>query len=167
MNSVTQILWEDIKEEPGYELLIEKVLQKCFEVEKINPTSLYVCITLTNAENIKKLNKQYRNIDKTTDVLSFPIFEKSELDDFIAKNALRDINTENGILQDIMGDIVISIPKVKEQAEEYGHSFEREFSYMLVHGFYHLRGYDHMTEDEKQEMRAKEEYVLEKLNVTR
>ena len=167
MNSVTQILWKDIKEEKEYETLIEKVIQKCFEVEKINPTSLYICVTLTENNNIKELNKKYRNIDKATDVLSFPIFEKTELDEIIAKNLLKNVNLTNGIMQDIMGDIVISIPKVEEQAKEYGHSFEREFAYMLVHGFYHLMGYDHMTEEEKKEMREKEENVLEKLNVTR
>ena len=74
---------------------------------------------------------------------------------------------EEGILQDIMGDIIISIDRVEEQANEYGHGFDREFAYMLVHGFYHLRGYDHMTDDEKKEMREKEENVLSQLNITR
>jgi probable rRNA maturation factor len=68
---------------------------------------------------------------------------------------------------EVLGDIIICIEKVKEQAEEYGHSFEREFAYMLVHGFYHLMGYDHMTEEEKQEMRAKEETILERINLER
>ncbi len=170
MNSVTQVIWKNIKEEPVYELLIEKVIQKCFEVEKIKPTSLYICVTLTNAKNIQELNKQYRGIDKTTDVLSFPIFEKKELDEFIAKKLLKTINETNKediIIQDILGDIIISIPKVKEQAKEYGHSFERELSYMLVHGFYHLRGYDHLEEKEKKEMREKEEYILTQLKLTR
>ena len=67
----------------------------------------------------------------------------------------------------ILGDIIISIEKVKEQAEEYGHSFERELSYMLVHGFYHLIGYDHIEENDKKEMRKKEENVLEKLKILR
>ena len=66
-----------------------------------------------------------------------------------------------------MGDIIISIERVEEQAKEYGHSFEREFAYMLVHGFYHLRGYDHMEEEEKAQMREKEENVLSQLNITR
>lgn len=68
---------------------------------------------------------------------------------------------------DILGDIVISIPKVYEQADEYGHSFERELSYMVVHGFYHLMGYDHMQEDEKKVMRQKEEIVLSELGISR
>ena len=66
-----------------------------------------------------------------------------------------------------LGDIMISIQRVKEQAKEYGHSFERELAYMIVHGFYHLMGYDHITDEEKEIMREKEEEVLELLNITR
>lgn len=165
MNSVTEIVWKDIEKRPELEIIIEKVIQKCFEVEHINPTSLYICVTLTNPKNIREINKQYRNIDKETDVLSFPMFERSELDQMIEQNS--DSCIEEGILQDIMGDIIISIDRVEEQANEYGHGFDREFAYMLVHGFYHLRGYDHMNDDEKKEMREKEENVLSQLNITR
>ena len=70
-------------------------------------------------------------------------------------------------VEDILGDLIISIPKVEEQAKEYGHSFERELAYMCVHGFYHLMGYDHMEENEKMEMRAKEDEVLNKLGIVR
>lgn len=160
MNSITEIVWKDIKQQEKLEIIIEKVIQKCFEVEHINPTSLYICVTLTNPKNIREINKEYRNIDKETDVLSFPMFEKDDLDKLVN-------NTKKGVLQDIMGDIIISIERVKEQAKEYGHSFEREFAYMLVHGFYHLRGYDHMVEEEKAQMREKEENVLSQLNITR
>ena len=167
MNSVTEIVWKDIKQNEELEAIIEKVIQKCFEVEHINPTSLYICVTLTDPKNIREINKKYRNIDKETDVLSFPMFEKDELDKLIATNLLKTFNLKNGALQDIMGDIIISIERVEEQAQEYGHSFEREFAYMLVHGFYHLRGYDHMEEEEKAQMREKEENVLSQLNITR
>lgn len=160
MNSVTEIVWKDIEKIEKLEILTEQVMQKCFEVECINPTSFYICVTLTNPQNIQKLNKEYRNIDRPTDVLSFPMFEKQELDELISKKLAN-------IMQDILGDIIISIPKVEEQAKEYGHSFEREFAYMLVHGFYHIRGYDHMTEEEKVQMRAKEENVLGMLQITR
>ncbi len=163
MSKITQIVWKDIETKLELENIIEKVIQKCFEVEHINPTSLYICVTLTDPQNIRELNKKYRNIDKETDVLSFPMFEKDELDKLIVKTA----EHKSEMLQDIMGDIIISIARVEEQAKEYGHSFEREFAYMLVHGFYHLRGYDHMTDDEKLEMREKEETVLSKLNITR
>ena len=96
-------------------------------------------------------------------MLSFPIFEKKDID-MLRKN---DEVVDKNMPQDVLGDIIISVKKVEEQAEEYGHSFEREFAYMLVHGFYHLRGYDHMVEDEKKVMRQKEENVLKQLNITR
>ena len=72
-----------------------------------------------------------------------------------------------GEVEEALGDIVISIEKVEEQAKEYGHSFERELSYMVVHGFYHLMGYDHIERSDREEMRAKEENILNKLNITR
>ncbi len=169
MLNVAEVIFKDIEENEEYQMLAEKVMQKCFEVEKINPTSLYVCVTLTTPENIRETNKQYRNIDKETDVLSFPMFEKEDLDKIIDRHLLEnwkmELDSEN--VQDVLGDIVISIKKVKEQAKEYGHSFERELAYMLVHGFYHLRGYDHMIEEEKKVMREKEENVLSKLDITR
>ena len=160
MKPVTEIVWKDIKQNDELESIVEKVIQKCFEVENINPTSLYICVTLTNPKNIRELNKEYRNIDKETDVLSFPMFEREELDKLVREN-------ETQLLQDVMGDIIISIERVEEQAKEYGHSFERELSYMVVHGFYHLMGYDHIEEKDKIIMRPKEENVLSKLGITR
>ena len=169
MNNVVEVVFQDLLEKQEYSNLAEKVIKKCFEVEKINPTSFYICVTLTTPENIKQANKQYRNIDKETDVLSFPMFEKQELDKMIEKHLLEKWSEEIGkvAMQEVMGDIIISIPRVYEQAKEYGHSFEREFAYMLVHGFYHLRGYDHMIEEEKQVMREKEENVLQQLDINR
>lgn len=154
-----QIEYLDIEENSKYEEIIKNVIQKCFEIENLLESKLYISITLTTPENIKKINKEYRNIDKETDVLSFPMFEKNELDEKIIK---KDFNYE-----DVLGDIVISIDKVEEQAREYGHSFERELSYMLVHGFYHLMGYDHIEDEDKIIMRPKEEYILDLLNITR
>lgn len=169
MISTTEIIFEDIPENRGYQELAEKVIQKCFEVEKINPTSLYICVTFTTPANIRQANKQYRDIDKETDVLSFPMFEKEELDKIVENHMIEEWkqDTENEALQEILGDIIISISRVEEQAKEYEHSFERELAYMLVHGFYHLRGYDHMEEEEKKVMREKEENVLSQLDITR
>ena len=158
MDKFSEVNFIDIEENENYLELIEKVIGQAFSIEKIDKLNLYINVILTNPENIRKINKEYRNIDKETDVLSFPMFEKSEIEEML-KN-------ENCI-QDVLGDIIISISRVEEQAKEYGHSFEREFSYMLVHGFYHLMGYDHMNEEEKQEMRSKEENVLNKLNICR
>lgn len=153
-----EIEFLDIQENEEYKNLVNLVLNKCFEKEIKNP-NLYISITLTNSENIRKYNKTYRNIDKKTDVLSFPMFEKEELEQII-KN-------EKSQIKDVLGDIVISIEQVEEQAKEYEHSFKREFAYMLVHGFYHLMGYDHISDADKQQMRKKEEEMLNLLNINR
>jgi len=150
-----EINFLEIEEKEEYNEIINKVFKLCFEEEKLIDKNLYINVILTNPENIKKLNKEYRDIDKETDVLSFPMFEKEELEN-INLNHL-----------EVLGDIVISIEKVQAQADEYNHSFEREFAYMLVHGFYHLMGYDHMEENEKGQMREKEENILNKLNIKR
>lgn len=149
----------DLEENIEFEEIIKKVIEQCFKEEKLENSKLNISITLTTPENIRKINKEYRNVDNETDVLSFPIFEKEELDKKILNN--------NFEYEDILGDIVISIKRVEEQAKEYGHSFERELSYMVVHGFYHLMGYDHIKEQDKLVMRSKEEKVLTKLGITR
>ena len=149
----------DLEENIEFEEIIKKVIEQCFKEEKLENSKLNISITLTTPENIRKINKEYRNVDNETDVLSFPIFEKEELDKKILNN--------NFEYEDILGDIVISIKRVEEQAKEYGHSFERELSYMVVHGFYHLMGYDHIKEEDKLVMRSKEEKVLTKLGITR
>lgn len=154
-----EILYQGIEEKKEYEEMIKKVLTQCFYEEKMENTKLSITITLTTPEKIQEINKKYRGIDKATDVLSFPMFEKEELDQKIEKNDF--------VHEDILGDIIISIEKVKEQAKEYEHSFEREFSYMLVHGFYHLMGYDHIQEEDKIIMRPKEEKILAVLKTNR
>ena len=158
MKKIVEIEFLDIEKNKSYEELIEKVLKKCFEIEKMEKTKFYVSVTLTTPKNIRKYNKEYRNIDKETDVLSSPMFEKNELPEII-KNLME--------FEDVLGDMIISIDRVKQQAEEYGHSFERELSYMVVHSFYHLMGEDHIKDDEKAKMRAKEEVVLEALGIRR
>lgn len=87
------------------------------------------------------------------------MFEKQELDEMIAKKQFEH--------EDVLGDIIISIARVEEQAKEYGHSFERELSYMVVHGFYHVMGYDHIKEEDKVKMRPKEEKILNDLKILR
>ena len=154
-----EIIYQDIEEKKEYEEVIKKVLTTCFKEEKIEESNLYITITLTTPEQIRQINKQYRNIDKATDVLSFPMFEKDELDEKIEKQEYSH--------EDVLGDIVISIERVQEQAQEYGHSFERELSYMVVHGFYHLMGYDHIEEKDKKVMRPKEEKILNELKILR
>lgn len=157
--NMVQIEYLDIEEQKEQEKLIEKVVKQCFMEEKLENTNLYIAVTLTNPENIRKLNKEYRNIDKETDVLSFPMFEKEEIKKIISQ--------KEHVVEDTLGDIIISAERVKEQAIEYGHSFERELAYMVVHGFYHLMGYDHIEEKDKLLMRPKEEKILQDLNITR
>ncbi len=149
----------ELEENKEYEKIIEKVLKQCFKEENLENSQLYINIILTTPENIHKINKQYRNVDRETDVLSFPMYEKLEIDDMVKNQKFEH--------EDMLGDIVISIEKVKGQAIEYGHSFEREFAYMLVHGFYHLMGYDHIEEEDKKIMRPKEEKVLGELGIRR
>ena len=150
---LSEISFMEIDEDKQSKDLIEKVLKKCFEEENLESKKIYVNVVLTNPLNIQRINNEYRNINKPTDVLSFPMLEKGEIEKL------------DGTYEDILGDIVISIERVKEQAIEYGHSFERELAYMVVHGFYHLMGYDHIKEEDKKEMRIKEENILNKLNI--
>jgi len=145
----------DIEENREYAKHIKYILEECFKEEGLDKKNVYINVVLTNPANIKKINEEQRHIDKETDVLSFPMFEKDEID-----------KIENEFT-DVLGDIVISVERVKVQAQEYGHSFQRELSYMVVHGFYHILGYDHLEEKDKLEMRAKEENILNKLNITR
>ncbi len=162
MENYAQIEFLDIQENEEYKELIQKVVRTCFEEEHLEKTNLYLNIILTNPETIRQTNKTYREIDKETDVLSFPMFQKEEIDNLIEESKNEEIEVE-----DVLGDIMISIPRVIEQAKEYGHSVERELAYMVVHGFYHVMGYDHIKEEEKVIMRPKEENILNKLNITR
>lgn len=158
-NKFVELVYNGVEENAEYEKIINLVIDKCFSVEKLEKLNLYISITLTTPEEIRKINNEFRNIDKETDVLSFPMFEKIELDEMVqvGKNEI----------PETIGDVIVSIKRVQEQAKEYGHSFERELAYMVVHGFYHLMGYDHMVEEDKVVMRAKEENVLNKLNIIR
>ena len=159
-NKIVDINFLDILEQNDYEELINNVLTKAFKEEGLDEINMYVNVILTNPKNIKETNKKFRNIDRETDVLSFPMFERNEIDAIIKEE-------QKFQVQEVLGDIMISIQRVEQQAKEYGHSFERELAYMLIHGFYHLMGYDHMNEEDKKEMRAKEETILNLLNIKR
>lgn len=160
MQELVEINWDSIQENKEYEDKIVQVLNKCFEEEDLKDLNLYISVTLTSPSVIRKLNNEYRNIDKETDVLSFPIFEKKEIDEIVK-------NKQKQIVKETIGDVIISVKRVEEQAVEYEHSFERELSYMLVHGFYHLMGYDHIKEEDKNKMRSKEEKILNELKISR
>ncbi len=145
---------DKIDEEEVIKTVVETVLKEEGIVQELE-----VYITLTHNENIRKINAEHRNIDKATDVLSFPMFERDEIPSLKVKN--------DDSIETMLGDIIVSIEKVREQAEEYGHSFKRELAYLITHGMLHLLGYDHMIEEEKTVMRKREEEILEKLDIKR
>ena len=153
-----EISYNEVESQANEEEIITKVVNTVLELEGIKH-ELEIYITLTNNEEIHKINKEYRNVDRPTDVLSFPMYERDEIPN-LREEAKNDV-------EEILGDIIISIPKIKEQAEEYGHSYERELAYLTTHGMLHLLGYDHIIEEEKAIMREHEENVLEKLKILR
>ena len=130
---------------------VEKVLLKASEKEKLENTSFNLIIVDNNY--IHELNKNYRNIDRETDVITFALEDDDTL---VLPENIR-----------VLGDIYISIDKARSQAEEYGHSFLREICFLAVHGFYHLLGYDHMTPEDEKIMFKKQEEVLEEYGITR
>lgn len=121
-----------------------------------------VSIMLTDNENIRELNRDHRGIDRATDVLSFPLIEFD-----VDRRAIEDTvdESENGEI--MLGDIVISLERAAEQAEEYGHSLLREVGFLTVHSMLHLYGYDHMDEDEEREMFSLQEKILEEMGLKR
>lgn len=144
-----------VKISTGTRLLIRK---SCLATLTVNGMSgkYEVNVTFVDNEQIRELNKQFRNKDKSTDVLSFPLGE----------NGVYDLNPETGCLQ--LGDIVISMETAVLQAETYGHTLEREIAFLTVHSMLHLLGYDHEQGGlEEMEMRSKEETVLESLGLAR
>lgn len=149
------ILWE-IEEEKELEKAIYRVVEMALAVEDA-VCDVNLSMVVTDDERIRIVNREQRKIDKATDVLSFPGYEKEEWEE---------LKTQPEEMVYI-GDIVISKEHAVAQAEEYGHSFEREFCYLLAHGMLHLMGYDHMEEDEKKVMREKEEEIMKKLNLER
>ena len=125
---------------------------------------LAVEFIFVNGEEIRRLNRETRATDKVTDVLSYPTLEGIKGKPLYKKDYPFDIDEEGRLL---VGSIVVCCERAKEQAEEYGHSYERELHYLLVHGIMHCLGYDHMEEEEKAEMRQQEERILKKLGIER
>lgn len=147
--------------------LIERTVEACVFHEEC-PYKVEVSITLVNNEEIKLLNKEYRDIDQETDVLSFPLidFESPGLFDDLDENELSDLfNLDTNEL--MLGDIVVSIEKAKAQAQEYGHSMERELGFLIVHSMLHLFGYDHMDDAQEKEMFEIQEFILNKVGLNR
>ncbi|WP_461201077.1 rRNA maturation RNase YbeY [Anoxybacillus sp. TBDG-1] len=136
--------------------LIEKLLQHAAKEENV-PDGAEVSITFVDNEKIREINRDYRGKDQPTDVISFALEEMGE----------EEIEIVGVDVPPVLGDIIISVPKAREQAEQYGHSFMRELGFLAVHGFLHLLGYDHETEEEEKEMFTKQELILQQFGLTR
>lgn len=130
------------------------------------PYECQVELMLVNNQSIHEINREQRQIDRPTDVLSFPMVEYEEPGEFqFLEDNIFFFDPESGQL--LLGDIVISMDKVFEQAKEYGHSNEREFAFLIAHSMLHLFGYDHMEEEEREVMEAKQREILDGTNYTR
>lgn len=149
-----------------YKKVINDVVIEALRYEKC-PYEAEVSVTLTNNKEIHESNLSFRGIDRPTDVLSFPMVDYDEPADFSIAESSKDdyFNPETGDL--LLGDIVISVDKVYEQAEEYGHSPKREFAFLVAHSMLHLFGYDHMEEDERKVMEDKQRKILNNLGIMR
>ena len=141
---------------PETEKLFNDVIAESLRYEDFDP-QCEISLSIVNNDEIQEINKQFRNIDAPTDVLSFPLltFEEGEQ---------ADVNEKDEIM---LGDIVISIEKAIAQAEEYGHGLKRELAFLTAHSMLHLMGYDHIEEDEREEMFEKQEAILNNLGIRR
>ena len=143
-------------EKPAVDKMTEAA-RLCLEREGIDPENVEISVSFVSEEEIKELNSVYRKNGSVTDVLSFPQFDDlSQIGEFCDEDA-----------EIALGDVVICAERARQQAEEFGHSEEREFIYLFVHSMFHLLGYDHMAEEDKKEMRQAEEEIMTKLDVSR
>ena len=149
MNEIT--IYNETSFEFPYQDIIEKIVNKALEIEGVKKASCSIIIV--DNDYIHKLNKEYRGIDRVTDVISFALEDDKSI---VIPDEIR-----------LLGDIYISLDKAKEQAKEYGHSIKRELCFLAVHGIYHLLGYDHETKEEEEIMFKKQEEVLEYYGITR
>ena len=156
----------EIKLNLPYEDIIETVINESIEYEKC-PYEVEVNVILTDNNEIHHINKEHREVDSPTDVLSFPMVDYENPSDFegIEDNTEDYFNPDTGEL--MLGDIVISVEKVIEQADQYGHSTKRELAFLVAHSMMHLFGYDHMVPEEAAVMEAKQNEVLNNLNIFR
>lgn len=125
--------------------------------ENYDAADCEVSITLTDDEHIHELNREYRGIDRPTDVLSFAFNESDE----------PEIIYEDESHIDVLGDIIVSVDRAREQSIEYGHSFKREIIFLIVHGMLHLLGYDHIEESDRLEMEAEQKFIMSELAIAR
>jgi probable rRNA maturation factor len=139
-------------------------LAQAFTGEFISDIPLAAEIIFVSEEEIQTLNNNTRKVNSVTDVLSFPTLDGIRGKKLCKKNYISDIDEQGNLF---IGSIAICTQRAKEQAQEYGHSYERELFYLATHGLCHLLGYDHMEEDDKKEMRTKEETVVQRIGLAR
>lgn len=136
-------------------IVFEEAANLLMDEHEIDKSKIEISVSIINGNKIKDLNRDYRGIDRVTDVLSFPQYE-----------SINEIKELKGEIIPI-GDVVIYYDKAKEQAEEFGHSLERELIYLFVHSVLHLLGYDHLEDEEKSEMRRQEKSIMQRLKILR
>lgn len=147
------------------EELATKVIEAALDYEDC-PYEVEVNLLLTMNDEIQEMNRNFRQIDRPTDVLSFPMIDYPNAGEFdFLEDVMEAFHPESGEL--MLGDIVISKEKVLSQAEEYGHSIEREYAFLIAHSMLHLFGYDHMEDDERMIMEEKQKEILERLHILR
>jgi probable rRNA maturation factor len=156
MSLTIDILDETEQVTPQQQELVTKLLEFAAIQEKVTEGS-EVSVTFVNNERIHEINKEYRQKDAPTDVISFAMEEMGE----------GEIEIIGEDVPAVLGDIIISIDRTKEQAEEYGHSYERELGFLAIHGFLHLLGYDHMNEEDEKVMFSRQKELLEQYGLTR
>ncbi|MBF0713180.1 rRNA maturation RNase YbeY [Gemella sp. GH3] len=137
--------------------LIVNLLELAANIEKVDIDNTELAITFVDKEEIKNINREYRGIDRPTDVISFALNDEVE----------GELEIIGGNQIDYLGDIIICVDVAKEQAKEYNHSYERELGFLALHGFLHLLGYDHMTEEDEKEMFGKQDYILNEYGLLR
>ncbi|WP_251861870.1 rRNA maturation RNase YbeY [Clostridium sp. Marseille-Q2269] len=146
---------------------IKEIIDYALKEEKVN-INYEISVVFIDNNNIKEINKDYRNIDKVTDVLSFPMLDYEEgkvFKDLYVDYEFDESDLDEGKL--VLGDIALSLERAEEQSREFGHSFLREACYLTIHSVLHLLGYDHIKEDEKVVMRQREEEILKNFNLGR
>lgn len=148
-----------------YEQLAVTVINAALDYEQC-PYEAEISLTLVDNNSIQNINREYRQIDSPTDVLSFPMVEYDSPGEFDFLEERDDcFNPESGEL--MLGDIIISLDKVESQAEEYGHSVMREYAFLIAHSMFHLMGYDHIDDEDAKIMETRQEEILRGLGITR
>ena len=155
----------DVPKVEGTEEMLNQVARECIAAEGIT-LPVYAQIRITGDDEIREINREYRNVDRATDVLSFPSTScRPEKTLGSCEKKLLQERDETGLC--FLGDMIISLTRAREQAQEYGHSLQRELAYLTAHSLFHLMGYDHMQEKDKERMRSMEEKALSRAGISR